>query len=1287
MVAIGLFVLVLFVLPGFAATCGGECKADICGCSAEDCSGFSKIFCDKTYYCTHETCDSSKIASGYTCLNMKYYCSPSQTWLACEGTYTTDKYWSFPSGSTCHYCNNGVKGSCTFGSNYCDGGKLYSTSCTDTGCVPYVVSECSGCASSSSIYTGCSGSACTTAPCPNDDYCSGTTTFVDRTGTCSGGSCVSNSYDRDAAQAYCISTATGCTAQTWLNLDGNTGTYADNCCGDDGTSDNFALAGKASLCNAGTPRYCDSLDKCGTAYTVSGTTYYCEYSTSGQWVTQNRKLRIREGATQDSNDKACCQGDTYCVLNGVCYQDQNLDLSGTYVCNAGSWKLANGQACSTTNNQCYSTYCKLGLDGSTYCANKNQCVNGGLLYELGNTLCKGSTQYASCLSDPAAWVTYSCEGTSEPDGGNNPWVGSSASYGSGTCNPSTNACDAVSSATDKCADDKSYLTEYYVSEGTVTSQLYYPSQIKGCFTDSQGLKWYNTTSCISATGGDYLSWTQNDLDSDLYRTSQCANCGGVVTGTICCGDDANEYYKTGLGTPSTACCSASTQCAENGVCKASGSLSSSGAYICQTGTWVQATPDCKAAYVTSWYFALTGYWKTAGQASDSCAMACSNVTGKWLDGTPVSGSQCCQSDTKTSIVNSSGGQGLCDDTGWKLAPAFKGELSQSFYLSDGTIWNKCTTVGATLAVDGVTYICTAGGWQNQDCAIQGDTSPTICEQTCGKIWVGLGGDKQCCGDDASDLFVIDSTRMCAGTTGVNYCDTNCEKFTLNSSHTYYCYNGTWQLNPAFTGETLTQGYDNATGCCQYGQCWTGSCVSSGLYSGHLCSAGTWYPCDTSQLCQSLVVGGASYYCGDSGWQTAQVGLCDSATGQCASGACKHCGTDYAYGTTVNGLLCTSQGVFMEGCLSDEDCVTAEACKTGVCSAGQCVFDNLACGTPCNIGVCSGQGTCSAILGASQSCYCNGMCGEGLYCDPAMGVCIRSETCGDGICDVGECSACPQDCSLEDCSGDGVCNPSIGETCENSVDCSCRGKTCDPTSIYSDQWGCVIFPCGNGICETGECSTCPQDCKRSECAGNGKCDLAVGETCANSQDCICNVSITYGTLTSMSLGKSTTLSVFVENTGNTPMFVDLTIEGTSLDLTGGGENLYLAPGEKRPVTVTATPLSSGIQSIRVFANSGELGQVGEGILQTQVKSLGAWEELLVWFKQTPVFSFFEATDVLFWMASITGVIFAVFKKLTKPKKVNPYGWPMRNYYGNPYYRGYYHQQGGQFRGYYKGYARP
>jgi len=46
-------------------------------------------------------------------------------------------------------------------------------------------------------------------------------------------------------------------------------------------------------------------------------------------------------------------------------------------------------------------------------------------------------------------------------------------------------------------------------------------------------------------------------------------------------------------------------------------------------------------------------------------------------------------------------------------------------------------------------------------------------------------------------------------------------------------------------------------------------------------------------------------------------------------------------------------------------------------------------------------------------------------------------------------------------------------------------------------------CGNDICDENECSSCAIDCGISDCVGNNRCDIEIGENCLTApDDCAC-----------------------------------------------------------------------------------------------------------------------------------------------------------------------------------------
>jgi hypothetical protein len=108
-------------------------------------------------------------------------------------------------------------------------------------------------------------------------------------------------------------------------------------------------------------------------------------------------------------------------------------------------------------------------------------------------------------------------------------------------------------------------------------------------------------------------------------------------------------------------------------------------------------------------------------------------------------------------------------------------------------------------------------------------------------------------------------------------------------------------------------------------------------------------------------------------------------------------------------------------------------------------------------------------------------------------------CGDGQCNRGEPSTCPEDCGYGGYCGDGYCSgPETYSTC--SQDCSSGGGGClaAPEQREPVQG---IYICGDGQCNRGEPSTCPEDCGYGGYCGDGYCSgPETSSTCY--QDCRC-----------------------------------------------------------------------------------------------------------------------------------------------------------------------------------------
>lgn len=173
--------------------------------------------------------------------------------------------------------------------------------------------------------------------------------------------------------------------------------------------------------------------------------------------------------------------------------------------------------------------------------------------------------------------------------------------------------------------------------------------------------------------------------------------------------------------------------------------------------------------------------------------------------------------------------------------------------------------------------------------------------------------------------------------------------------------------------------------------------------------------------------------------------------------------------------------------------------SGICPSVCLDFDGDGYGNPGNTSCTSGSilADCNdtditVTFGTSEAAACaNGLdddCDGFVDCNDidCLGACsVPLPTCGNSVCNAGECLSCPSDCVVADCCGiEAGCQPLAGE---NSLTCpgDCPGV------------------CGNSNCEAGECDLCAGDCAVLDCCGDLTCQTAVGENSVNcGTDCIC-----------------------------------------------------------------------------------------------------------------------------------------------------------------------------------------
>jgi hypothetical protein len=151
-------------------------------------------------------------------------------------------------------------------------------------------------------------------------------------------------------------------------------------------------------------------------------------------------------------------------------------------------------------------------------------------------------------------------------------------------------------------------------------------------------------------------------------------------------------------------------------------------------------------------------------------------------------------------------------------------------------------------------------------------------------------------------------------------------------------------------------------------------------------------------------------CGDDVCDATETCLTCAADCGCDDG--NPCTDDICTGICTNkpkicGYPCPDGGCDGEGnCLSDiccrnEDC-TLNPCQEGVCVNYQCQLVNYSC-VPCPGGFCY-EGNCYYSLGVGELCPCQNACNGTMTCYEG-----KCSTCGNGMCEVGECAICPDDC--------------------------------------------------------------------------------------------------------------------------------------------------------------------------------------------------------------------------------------------------------------------------------------
>ncbi len=299
------------------------------------------------------------------------------------------------------------------------------------------------------------------------------------------------------------------------------------------------------------------------------------------------------------------------------------------------------------------------------------------------------------------------------------------------------------------------------------------------------------------------------------------------------------------------------------------------------------------------------------------------------------------------------------------------------------------------------------------------------------------------------------------------------------------------LSLGFRGGTLACAEDctwNTGQCRQTNQCGDGF-----VGDGEVCDGADL----DGQTCQSLGYHGGTLACTtDCTWDFVS---CEAA-GRCGDGILQTSAGETCDGADLNGQTC--QGLGYHGgdlaCAADctrdlSSCVAAGRCGDGAIQAAH--------GETCdglNVGgqSCTGMGYHGGTLACAADCSLNlaacvaaGRCGDGIVQTSAGETCdgtnLDDQTCGS-LGYYGGTLSCATDCTLELTScmaagrcGDGVLQPSEGETCDET---DLAGETCEGRGYYGGTLlcsaDCLAFVetqcagrCGDGVVQTTSGEVC------------------------------------------------------------------------------------------------------------------------------------------------------------------------------------------------------------------------
>lgn len=1248
-----------------------ECPADFC--VNQYTKGDYPSTCDKT--CSGGACDCTCSYTQVSCPIIgcpANYCAgvgsntpytyPTSCQKTCSGGSCVDCTCTATAGTPCtqaQRCQDGVCMLCSGTWRNCnfvstDGCEMDTNSNPDNcgGCgvsCPSCGATCSGDQLTSGGTRGCSSGGC---------ICSGSTTSIcdsNHLKYCSAGSCA----QCPASFANCDEQL-GALGQAGNGCEVNIYTSTSNCgsCGNNCGTNSVCNAGVCGCqsgfanCDGSWTNGCEknlNVDNqncggCGNICGSQGTTSTCSL---GDCVCDSTHKRCSE----DYSTETSCLTDITSISNcGNC----------EVTCNTGTMKeICSGGCCTPTGATGISisslTCCSGGVVKQKYdltqsysCCGSNQCWGG--------TGCKNPGELSSIstddnwVCDSGIWVKcdssnvcQSIDADSTPGndhycmydqtGQDHDWSADSATVQQGrVCSGSSEVCDGQGNCVAPVGACQSCT-----SDAMCTSPGKCDTQNQKCMP---GISW--GVSCCGCSGGNCIQ-----CPVPTGKSSECVSlrCDGFNQ----CGWDP-KGAGISCGIPKT--------------CPASGCELTSSTIIIYPGTCTKkcdgqgACPDCtctpeqtiqlNSSYYCLYSTSITGTpcqsgWKNCyGGSGDGCETQLGTVTACADCGNTCTGEQpaCCSkvcADLKSSNTNCGNCGVRCSGTQSCVSGKCCTKVGETCSKADeccsgSCVAGKCEPLSS----------CTVNG---VGCGFGGRSGQCALNCTAGDCLL----DNICCDSAKGEMVVLDEIKYrCVKALDEKYssqsCFLNFNSSSLGAAGKVRRAPGSLDMLPA--GSTLY-------GCCPTNAtsqpCWSGKGYSDegvnaslGTTALYICAKGGWEYCNQTRWCDKLGVGNVNYYCGENGWVKTPVDGCGG--GYCVPTTtvpkCVRCGDQVKVGQPFEGILLSGANVsvycspsgFLSACEDDLDCDDLRECTndkcagvgaTGADTVG-CKHELRECGSVCSQGVCDVQGNCTERKQVGESCIsgCE-TCAVGLGCKD--GLCSVLPGCGNGVCDAGECSTCDKDCGLEQCKGDGLCSPLVGENCENSKDCECKVGTCDPKNPAANKEGCVVSACGDGKCRAAECSFCTEDCKPASCTGNGVCDIGIGENCGNSADCFCKSDLAVPGEVEVQRGSKKVVSFTVKNDGNSKEKYVIELKG-SLNTNWEKTTIELDPGQESLQQVEVWSDQAGYHFLNVTVSNGK--KISKSISLT-IPQPGAFEAATE--TMTPVF------NVMKWYSLIVLII--------------------------------------------------